>query len=113
MQGRYDVVVTIWLREEYTPIWNIYLGHIEMTRGENELDWRPAVSNCTSQLQSIHRTWHVDVGKYNADVFSRFQYGNGFICVGCFYSPIARGFDQMDRMKPTKKFILNDKNVGL
>jgi len=79
-----------------------------MPRSKNEFDRRPALSNCTSQPQPIHRAWHVYVGKNDADVFSGFQDGDGFIGVGCFYRSEACGFHQIDSMKPTKKLVLND-----
>src|SRR6476661_652995 len=86
---------------------------IEMTRGEDKIDWRPAISNCASQFQSIHGTWHVYVGKDDADVFSGLQDGDGFIGVGDFYRSVACCFHQIGRVHPTKKFILNEKNVWL
>jgi hypothetical protein len=47
------------------------------------------------------------------DVFSRFQNGDGFIGVRCFYRSASCPFHQIRRVHPTKKFILNDKNVWL
>jgi hypothetical protein len=51
--------------------------------------------------------------KDDADVVSGFQNGDGLIGIGCLYRSVARRFHQIDRMEPTKNFILNDKNVGL
>jgi hypothetical protein len=50
----------------------------------------------------------VNVGKDDADVFSRFQNGDGFIGVGYFYCSISRRFHQIGRVHPTKELIFND-----
>jgi hypothetical protein len=42
-----------------------------------------------------------------------FRDGDGFIGVGYFYRSVSCCFHQIDRVHPTKKFILNDKNVWL
>ena len=52
----------------------------------------------------------MDVSKYDADVFARFQNGNGFIGIGCFNSRVTGIFNEVYRVQSTEKLVFNDQN---
>src|SRR4029077_1520055 len=80
------------LREKLPPRGKVFGLRVAFTRGEDNFDWRPAVTNGAAQFKTIHSR-HLYVRKDNPDILARFQYRNGIICVTCLNGIKASRFN--------------------
>jgi hypothetical protein len=53
-----------------------------MTGSYNDLDRRPSIAHGMGELETVHRTRHVDIGKYHTNVAAALKYLDGFVSVG-------------------------------
>ena len=63
------------LAEEAAVGWLVFIGHFDLAGNQDDLDGRPPIVNGVGKLQSIHRAWHLDVGKQQRDVGPRLENG--------------------------------------
>src|SRR5450755_1895935 len=68
-----DPVEGVGLGEKYSAFRQITIPDGEVPRGCDDLDRRPAASHKTGELQSIHRSGHLDIGKDDMNVRPRFE----------------------------------------
>jgi hypothetical protein len=50
------------------------------------------MSDGTCQLQAVHRSGHIDVGEYSADIGATFKNADALIGIGSLYDVEARFF---------------------
>ena len=100
------------LTEEAPSFRQIFFSHPHLAGCQDQLDWRPAVSNNVSEPQAVHASGHVDVSKYDPDVFSGFQQDNSLICAAslervetCF---LQKGYC----IQTDQELIFDNKNEG-
>jgi hypothetical protein len=78
----------------------------------DDFDGRPAVFHKSRKLEAIHRSWHLDVGEDDVDVWSRFNNGYGFGGVTCLNRIKSRACDDIDRVHPEQYIVLYHKDNG-
>jgi hypothetical protein len=88
------------LRQEDAAVRQIVFVDRNMTGGRHYLDRRPAVSNEPGEFQPIHRSRHLDIGKDDVDIGTRFQDGDGR--VGRLDDFEARAFDRLSGSSRSK-----------
>src|SRR6185312_13302456 len=59
-----DLSYRIRLRQKTTAFGQVALGDLCMSRSCNNLDGRPATFDEMSELKSVHRSRHLDIGEY-------------------------------------------------
>jgi hypothetical protein len=80
-----------------------------MPGGRDDLDRRPAASNGRCQLQAIHGTRHLYVGKNDANIRAALQQVYRFFGVSGLYDIKACFLYYLHRIHAQQKFVLDDK----
>src|SRR2546423_8318459 len=62
------------------------------------------------KLEPVHRSRHMDVGEYQANVASLLEDRNGLIRVGCLDDIKAGGFDRLDGVHSDQRFVLDNEH---
>jgi len=60
-----------------------------------------------SELEPIHNSRHIDVGKYQCDVYSTFKNCNGLVSVSCLDRNKSRIFYNLNGEQPEKPVVLD------
>ncbi len=63
-----------------------------------------------SQLKTVHRTRHVNVGKYHPDIIAALKYLYCFVGVGRLKYLKACILSHLDRGPTNERFVFNDEN---
>ena len=50
-----------------------------MARGQHDLNRGPSVADVGRELEAVLAVRHVDIAEHKADIFSLFQYVDGFV----------------------------------
>lgn len=77
---------------------------------DNELDWRPAISDQRREPYAIYPWWHVNIGEDNADIKPVFQDLNRLGGVGSFDCRETCTFHHIDGCHSQQWVVLNNKN---
>src|SRR5271170_6676257 len=67
---------------------------------DNDLDWGPSSFHSRSELQPVHRAGHINIGDYQSNVASRFEYFDRIIRVRGRNNLVARIFEH-----PSQKWL--------
>jgi hypothetical protein len=95
-----DRVEGVWFGEKYSVFRQIPIPTGEVPRGYDYLDRRPAAPHKAGELQSIHRSGHLDVGKDDMNVRPRFEDRYRFIGVASFDNIKPGILDHFCRVDP-------------
>jgi hypothetical protein len=98
------------LRQEDAAVRQIVFVDRNMTGGRHYLDRRPAVPNEPGEFQPIHRSRHLDIGKDDVDIGTRFQDGDGLVRIGRLDDFEACAFDRLSGIQPQQEFVFYDQD---
>ena len=108
------MIVGLW--EKYRARWNTAIIEPKVPRGDDYLDRGPSVADGGGKLQSIHRTGHIDIRKYNGDVCTRLEDLDCLIGIPRFDGFEARVLNDIHCHHSQQRFVFNDENslaIGL
>jgi hypothetical protein len=61
-----------------------FVTQLAVSRGNDNLDGWPSVSNRLCQFQTVHASGHIDVGKHQPDFRMRVENIDGFVSIRRF-----------------------------
>jgi signal transduction histidine kinase len=89
-------VVRFW--QKPSDLGQIFFPDIHKARCRDDLDRWPAAAGGVGELPPVHRTWHLYVGKNNADVAAGLENCDGFVGVAGLHHLEARLCDHDGRI---------------
>ncbi len=81
-----------------------------MTRGYDDLNGRPPIPDRRSEVQSIHRAWHVYIRDHDPDVRVHIYERDGIVSGRCVVNSEALVLQKRRDIHPNRDFVLHDKN---
>ena len=79
--------------------------------GDNyDLYRRPPTPHGVSEFEPIHSPGHIDVSKYQRDIYSTFKYYNGLVSVSRLDRNKSRIFDNLNSEQPEKQIVLDNQD---
>ena len=84
--------------------------NLDQARSQNQLDWRPTISDGASQLKSIHRTRQMDVGEDYPNVVAGLENGNCAVGVSGFDRIETGILNSRHRDHPNQGLVLYDEH---
>ena len=100
----------IWLCQKATAFGQIALCNFCMTGCRNDLDRWPTIFHEMGELESVHRTRHIDVGKDQANVASLLKDRNGVVRIFCFDHFKTVSLNHLDRIHADQDFVFHNKH---
>src|ERR1700730_4896369 len=85
---------------------------LQLSRYDDDLDRRPALTNRMRKSQTIHAARHLDVGHHQRDVGSGLQDCDGSVGVHGLNRRVAGVFDHVDGAHAQHHLVLDDENDG-
>ena len=85
-----DLCRVIRLGKETTALRKVLFAYLNMARGHNYLNGRPAVADGVSQFETVYGPWHVNICKDHSDVAAVLEYPYCFVSVCSFTNLKAR-----------------------
>ena len=83
---------------------------MSFTGDDYDLDRWPPTPHGVSEFEPIHSSRHIDVSKYQRDVYSTFKYYNGLVSVSCLDRNKSRIFYNLNGEQPEKPVVLDDQD---
>jgi hypothetical protein len=105
-----DMLWAVWLREEYRSSRQIERFDCHASRGRDDADRRPAVSDRVRQLRPIHGSRHVNIRKYDLDVRAAFEDENGRVGIGSLEDFKSGIPDRFHHGAADQKLVLDDQD---
>jgi hypothetical protein len=109
-KGFGDLWSAVRLWQKATARRQVVFTDLEMTRGRHNLDRWPSTSDGRGQLQAVHGSGHLDIGKYDRDVRAIFKDQDSFVGVFRFDDIETCGPNHIDRVHADQELILDDQD---
>ena len=100
------------LGEETAAFRQIVFTDADEAGSRNDLDRRPSPSDKSCELQPVHGTRHLNVGKNDVDVRPRFEYGNRFVGVRGLDNVEPGVTDHFRSVHPQQEVVFHNQNEG-
>jgi hypothetical protein len=100
----------IWLWDKTSTLRESLLVWKTVTGSYNDLDRRPSTAHGMGELETVHMTRHVNIGKYHTDVAAAFKYLDGFVSAGGLKDLKTGVLNHFDSTPANQRFIFNDED---